>query len=53
MIDSHCHLEQKDFDADRDKVIEACRKEGVKAIVTCCARPSDFKLAMDMMKVRV
>lgn len=49
MIDSHCHLEQKDFDKDRDEVIESCKKE-LKAIVTCCAQPKDLKLTMQLIE---
>lgn len=49
MIDVHCHLEQKDYDADRDEVIERCKKE-LRAIVTCCARPEDFDLTMKMVE---
>jgi TatD DNase family protein len=49
MIDAHSHLEQADFGSDRDEVIEKCRKAGLKAIVTCCARPEDFQLTMDMV----
>jgi TatD DNase family protein len=41
MIDAHCHLEQNDYDKDRDEVIEKCRKE-LKAVITSCAHPSDF-----------
>lgn len=47
MIDSHCHLEQKDYDKDRDEVIEECKKE-LKAIVTSCAHPKDFELTMQI-----
>jgi len=47
MIDVHCHLEQKDYDKDRDKVIEKCKKE-LKAIITSCAHPKDFELTMRM-----
>ncbi len=50
MIDSHCHLEQQDYNKDRDKIIEKCRKAGLKAIVTCCARPRDFDLTMQMVE---
>lgn len=47
MIDSHCHLEQKDYDSDRDAVIESCKKE-LKAAVTSCAHPKDFDLTMQI-----
>ena len=47
MIDSHCHLEQKDYGKDRDEVIEECKKE-LKAVVTSCAHPKDFDLTMQI-----
>ncbi|MFZ3077451.1 MAG: TatD family hydrolase [Candidatus Aenigmatarchaeota archaeon] len=47
MIDSHCHLEQKDYDKDRDEVIGQCKKE-LKAVVTSCAHPKDFDLTMQI-----
>jgi TatD DNase family protein len=50
IIDVHCHLEQKDYDKDRDKVVEECRKAGLKAIITSCARPGDFDLTMQMVE---
>src|SRR5215467_11079258 len=33
MIDSHCHLDSKDFDADRDEVIERALAAGVEHMV--------------------
>jgi len=47
MIDVHCHLEQSDYDKDRDDVVERCRKE-LKAIITSCANPSDFEKTMEI-----
>jgi TatD DNase family protein len=47
MIDVHCHLEQKDYDKDRDEVIEKCRKE-LEAVIISCAHPKDFELTMDI-----
>lgn len=49
MIDVHCHLEQKDYDRDRDEIIEKCRKE-LKAVITSCAHPRDFDLTMKMVE---
>jgi len=49
MIDAHCHLEQPDYDSDRDSVIELC-KQKLNAIVTCCASPKDFDLTMQMLE---
>ncbi len=48
MIDTHCHLEQKDYDGKRDALIAKCIASGLKAVVTCCARPQDFALTMDI-----
>jgi len=33
IIDSHCHLDVDDFDADRDAVLADCRTQGVSRIV--------------------
>jgi TatD DNase family protein len=49
MIDVHCHLEQPDYDKDRDGVIEKCRKE-LKAVITSCAHPKDFDLTMRLVE---
>jgi len=49
MIDVHCHLEQKDYDKDRDEIIEKCKKE-LKAVITCCCHPDDFDLTMEMVE---
>ncbi len=34
MIDTHCHLEMKQFDEDREAVIERARAAGVECIIT-------------------
>ena len=49
MIDCHCHLEQKDYNEDRDEVIEKCRKQ-LRALVTSCVHPNDMKLTLDIAK---
>ena len=49
MIDVHCHLEQKDYEKDRDEVIEKCKKE-LKAVITCCCHPEDFELTMELVE---
>ncbi|NEV62402.1 TatD family hydrolase [Thiorhodococcus minor] len=33
LIDTHCHLDVDDFDADRSPVLAACRQAGLSAIV--------------------
>jgi len=49
MIDVHCHLEQKDYDKDREEVIEKCKKD-LKAVITSCAHPRDFEITMRMVE---
>jgi TatD DNase family protein len=49
MIDCHCHLEQKDYDKDREQVIEQCKQE-IKFLVTSCAHPKDFDLTLDIAR---
>ena len=49
MIDSHCHLEQDDYNKDRQKVIDECRKK-LKAVVTCCADPKDWKRTKEIVE---
>lgn len=49
MLDVHCHLESEDYSKDRDEVIEKCKKE-LRAVITCCARPKDFDLTMELVE---
>jgi TatD DNase family protein len=49
MIDTHCHLEQKAYDADRDEVVSRCKRE-LTAVVTCAAKPSDYELTFELVK---
>ncbi len=49
MIDVHCHLEQKDYNPDRDEVIKRCKKK-MDAVVTSCAHPRDFDLTLSLKK---
>lgn len=49
MIDVHCHLEQKDYDSDREEVIKRCKQE-LKAIITSCANPKDFSLTLELVE---
>jgi len=47
MIDVHCHLEQKDFDEDRDKVIAECAKQ-MKAVVSSSPYLPNFNDALEL-----
>jgi TatD DNase family protein len=48
MIDTHAHLDQSDFDADRDQVLERAKGAGVEAIivVACTAASSAACVAL-------
>ncbi len=47
MIDVHCHLEQKDYDSDRDEVIKQCRDK-LKAVISSSPYLPHFKQAVDL-----
>jgi TatD DNase family protein len=49
MIDSHCHLEQPDYNRDRDTVIKKCKRH-LQAVVTCCANPENFDVTMQIVR---
>jgi TatD DNase family protein len=38
LVDSHCHLDFPDFDADRDAIIARARSAGVMRMVTICTK---------------
>jgi TatD DNase family protein len=47
LIDTHCHLEQADYDPDRHQVLARCQQE-LHAVITCCAHPDDFPGTMKL-----
>lgn len=49
MIDAHCHLEQKEFNAILDEVIEKSKKI-LKSVITCCAHPDDFEFTLSLVE---
>ena len=42
LVDSHCHLDFEDFDADREAVLARARDAEVGALQTICTRLSQF-----------
>lgn len=49
MIDTHCHLEQSDYNKDRDTVIRRC-KQKLQAVITSCANPANFGLTLQLVR---
>jgi TatD DNase family protein len=42
LVDSHCHIVFRNFDADLDEVSRRWREAGVKALVHACVEPSEI-----------
>ncbi len=50
MIDTHCHLEMEQFDADRDAVIDRARDAGIEAFVTIGSDLEGCKGAVELSR---
>ncbi|MBU2523149.1 MAG: TatD family hydrolase [Nanoarchaeota archaeon] len=49
MIDCHAHLEQDDYNKDRQKVVDGLKKK-MKAVITCCADPKDWERTKEIVE---
>lgn len=47
LIDTHCHLDASEFDADRDQVWREAQAQGVRALVIPAVMQSTFQPVMD------
>jgi TatD DNase family protein len=48
LIDTHCHLDALEFDADRDSVVTQCHALGVKMIVTPAIQHDNFDAVLSI-----
>ncbi len=48
LIDTHCHLDFKDFDADRDEVIDRALKAGVSRIVNVASSVEGSRRSVEL-----
>ena len=48
LIDSHCHLDAPEFDADRDEVVQAAKQAGVDVIVIPAVARENFQQVIDL-----
>lgn len=49
MIDSHCHLEEEAYRDDINEVIQECKRQGLKALITVCADPADWNRTFELV----
>ena len=50
LIDTHCHIDVGDFDADRERVIENCRRLGIRRIVVPAVSARGWKHLLDVCR---
>jgi len=48
LVDSHCHLQDREFDADRDEVLQRARRAGVSAFVAVGTDLESSRRAVDL-----
>jgi TatD DNase family protein len=49
MIDTHCHLERREYGADLDQVIKRS-KQRLQAVITSCANPKDLTFTLNLVR---
>ncbi len=50
LVDSHCHLDFKDFAGELDDIVARAREAGVGRMVTICTRPSQLDQNLEIVE---
>lgn len=50
LIDTHCHLDVEDFDADRDRILQHCRDNGINQIVVPAINATGWNKLLDLCR---
>lgn len=50
LVDTHCHLDAAEFDADRDAIVKAARSKGVGSIVIPAVEAANFIQVADICR---
>jgi len=48
LIDTHCHLDLADFDADREQVLERCHQSGIEQFIVPAIESSSWKKLLEI-----
>jgi TatD DNase family protein len=48
LVDAHCHLQDADFDVDRDAVMERARRSGIRRFFCCATSPDDWSRVREL-----
>lgn len=48
LIDTHCHLDMKEFDSDRDEVISRATDSGIEALITVSSDPESISKCIEL-----
>lgn len=50
LIDTHCHIDVEDFDADRNEILARCRQQGIARIVVPAVLASSWQSLLDLCR---
>ncbi|OGW26160.1 MAG: radical SAM protein [Nitrospirae bacterium GWC2_42_7] len=48
LIDTHCHLDMKEFDSDRDEVIRRSKDSGIETMITVSSDPESISKCIEL-----